>query len=124
MNTIGVDMKLIIAGSRDIQTDYENIVEILEQYAPETVTEVVSGCARGMDTFGEYWAKDNDYPITRMPADWKQFGKAAGPIRNKQMAKYADMAIVVHNGTNGSINMVEQMRKLGKPVKEIILCKS
>lgn len=59
----------------------------------------------------------NDLPVKQFPADWKTHGKAAGPIRNKQMAEYADAAIIfVVNFSAGSMNMMSQMIKLKKPV--------
>jgi len=73
--------------------------------------------AKGVDILGYEWAKDNSKAIIEFPADWS-LGRAAGMIRNNQMAKYADAAIVIHNNTPGSINMINQMKKLGKPVYE------
>lgn len=84
------------------------------------VTEVVSGGAMGADSLGEAWANRRDKPITRFPADWNQHGKAAGPIRNAQMADYADCLLAVWDGTSrGTADMIEQMRKRGKPVKVV-----
>jgi hypothetical protein len=51
------------------------------------VTEVVSGVDAGADEFGEKWAKINNIPVKIFKADWKTHGRAAGPIRNKQMAE-------------------------------------
>ncbi len=51
-----------------------------------------------------------------MPAEWGKHGNSAGPIRNREMAKYADMAIVLWDGYSpGAKNMVEEMRRLNKP---------
>jgi predicted Rossmann fold nucleotide-binding protein DprA/Smf involved in DNA uptake len=112
-------MKVIVAGSRDI-TDYSILrltFSVIE--SGFNITEVVSGTARGIDTLGEEWANQGNIPVARFPADWKKHGKAAGPIRNKQMAEYADAAIVIHNGSRGSLNMIETMKKLNKPVYEV-----
>jgi predicted Rossmann fold nucleotide-binding protein DprA/Smf involved in DNA uptake len=111
-------MKVIIAGSRDIQ--YDTLIMTCAVIESEfDITEVVSGTARGIDTVGEEWAEGCDVPVKRFPADWNKHGKAAGPIRNRQMAEYADAAIVIHNGSRGSLNMIEQMKKLNKPVYEV-----
>ena len=41
--------------------------------------------------------------------------KAAGPIRNRQMAEYADYLIAFWDGeSRGTRNMIETMKKLGK----------
>mgnify|MGYP003335305129 CR=1 FL=1 len=112
-------MKVIIAGSRDI-TDISVVAPILtEAFVQLNIVkppEIVSGGAKGVDHIGEIFAKHIGYDLKVFPADWNKHGKAAGPIRNKQMAEYADAAIVIHNGSRGSLNMIEQMKKLNKPV--------
>ena len=97
----------------------EDIQACVEHYNLE-VTEVVSGTARGVDTCGERWAIENNIPIAPFPADWDQYKKAAGHIRNKQMAEYADALLIIWNGeSRGSKNMKETMIKLGKPYYEV-----
>lgn len=113
-------MKVIIAGSRDI-VYYSPQLTCAVIESGFDITEVVSGCAKGIDTLGEEWAFGGDIPVSRFPADWNKHGKAAGPIRNRQMAEYADAAIVIHNGSKGSLNMIQTMKKLGKPVYEVNL---
>lgn len=107
-------MKVIIAGSRSIK-DYKLVVDtiIASRY---NITEVVSGCATGVDTLGEQWARANDIPIKEMPAKWTLYGKSAGPQRNKDMAEYADAAIIIWDGeSRGSRNMIENMIRRNKP---------
>jgi hypothetical protein len=107
-------MKVIIAGSRSVD-DYSLIVQAVER-SGYNITEVVCGCAVGIDRLGEQWARANNIPIKEMPADWNRNGKAAGPIRNREMAEYADAAIVVWDGKSpGSRNMVENMIRRKKP---------
>ena len=114
-------MKTIIAGSRNI-TDFSTVCEAIDESGFQ-VTEVVSGKARGVDTLGEKWAKVVGVPVKEFPADWEKFGKAAGPIRNKQMGIYSDCAIVIYNPeiSKGSKNMIDTMKKLGKPVYEVVI---
>ena len=109
-------LKVIIAGSRHMQwKDYHLIGEAVKK-SNFAVTEVVSGRARGADTMGEKWAWENGIPRKLFPADWDQHGKAAGPIRNKQMAMYADALIVfIWEGSRGSQNMLDTMELLRKP---------
>jgi hypothetical protein len=107
-------MKVIIAGSRNVN-DYSLVVQAVER-SGYSITEVVSGCAVGVDRLGEQWAKANNIPIKEMPADWNRNGKAAGSMRNRDMAEYADAAIVVWDGKSpGSRNMVENMICKKKP---------
>lgn len=107
-------MRVIIAGSREI-TDYSFVASVIKRCG-FNITEVVSGTAHGVDRLGEQWAVQNNVPIKYMPPDWNLHGKAAGPIRNKEMAEYADAAVIIWNGESaGTKNMLENMQRLGKP---------
>jgi hypothetical protein len=103
-------MKTIIAGSRE-GISYEDVVKAMES-CPWTPTEVVSGKARGADTFGEQWANENNIPIKEFPADWERLGRKAGTLRNMQMGDYADALVAVWDGssrgTRHMINYAEQ----------------
>lgn len=107
-------MKVIIAGSRTID-DYKLVVDTINSSC-YTITEVVSGTAVGVDRLGERWALANNIPIKEMPADFSKYGKTAGPRRNKEMAEYADAAIIIWNGESpGTRNMIENMIRRKKP---------
>ena len=68
-------MKTIIAGSRS-NVDYQDILSAMGECSwSSEITEVVSGKARGVDTMGEQWAKENNITIKEFPADWNKFGK-------------------------------------------------
>ena len=124
-------MKLIIAGGRNLQGS--QVKDILQSYSdcchgdnyvfdPLDIVEVVCGEARGIDTQGKCWAKENNISVKKFPANWDKYKKAAGPIRNRQMAKYADVLLLVWDGeSRGSSNMKKEMEKLNKPVFEIII---
>lgn len=102
-------MKLIIAGGRDFKPneyDYQKLDRI------RGITEIVSGGCSGADKFGEHWAEVNKIPVKRFPADWNKFGKAAGPIRNAQMAEYAN-ACVLFPGGKGTDSMFKEAQKQG-----------
>ena len=101
--------KIIIAGGRDYE-DYEGLERdagaIIESISGRI--EIVCGCAKGADTLGEQLATEFGYKITKFPADWYKHGRAAGHIRNRDMAKYADVLIAFWDGkskgTNGMIH--------------------
>lgn len=81
------------------------------------ITQVVSGMARGVDSLAVRWASANNIPVMPFPANWDEYKKAAGPIRNKQMADYADELLAVWDGeSRGTKNMIDQMNSLGKPI--------
>jgi hypothetical protein len=107
-------MKVIIAGSRGID-DYSLVVNAITSSGYD-IAEVVSGCAFGPDQLGERWALVNNIPVKQMPANFHQHGKRAGPLRNREMAEYADAAIIIWDGeSRGTRNMVENMIRRKKP---------
>lgn len=105
-------IKVIIAGGRDFNDLRRlNIVcdFTLKKY---TDIEVVSGGAKGADALGEKYAREKEYPVIKFPANWKKNGKAAGPIRNKKMAEYADALIAFWDGkSKGTKNMIYLARE-------------
>ncbi len=113
-------MKVIIAGSRTLNPTVKEIADIVYDHRI-SISEIVSGTAAGVDTCGEAYAKAAGQPIAKFPPEWDEFGKLAGPIRNKQMAEYADALILIWDGkSRGSANMKKQMQKLNKPIFEKI----
>lgn len=109
-------MKVIIAGDRH----FSNRSYIFEgvKHAGFHITEVVSGGATGVDSMGEIYALEHGIPLKRFPANWGVYGKAAGPIRNQQMANYAEGLIAfLAPVSRGTKNMIETAKKKGLPVK-------
>lgn len=117
-------MKVIIAGSR-LFTDYEllkqHMAEVIEDECLE-IEEVVSGTAPGADRLGERWAAERNIPIRRFPANWEKYGKAAGPLRNGEMAAYGDFLVAFwHPLCRGTTNMISQMEHLKKPYRRFTI---
>jgi hypothetical protein len=103
-------MKVIIAGGRDF-TNYE----ILKYSADEKLSgitediEIVCGGAKGADELGKWYATEKGYKLKEFPADWAKHGKAAGPLRNEEMAKYADALIAFWDGkSKGTQDMIKR----------------
>lgn len=113
-------MKVIIAGGRDFD-DGKLLQDALGDVDSEWgITEIVSGCARGADRMGEYWALQNGIPVREFPADWRTHGRSAGYIRNRQMADYADGLVAFWDGkSRGTANMIEQAQRQGLQVEVI-----
>ena len=113
-----VKYKWIVAGSRTFQ-NYPLLCAELDKIKDE-ISEIVCGEARGADTLGFNYAYHNTIKIASFPANWEQYGKAAGFVRNDQMAAYADKAIIFWDGKSvGSKDMIDKMEKLGKEVRVI-----
>lgn len=111
-------MKIIIAGSREF-TDYEFLKSKLIKFNP-IMNEIVSGCARGVDTLAINYAKEYNIVCKKFPvsqSEWSLYGKRAGHLRNGRMAVYADGLIAFWDGkSKGTYNMISQMKSLKKPV--------
>ena len=105
-------MKLIIAGGRNYEFTIKDLERLHCIHSVTPISEVVCGNATGADTEGRLWADANDIPIKRFPANWKKHGRAAGPIRNAEMAAYAD-AVALFPGGKGTDNMAMQAKKAG-----------
>lgn len=98
-------MKVIIAGGRAYRLTGQDLQKLNELHESYGFTEVVSGkCPTGADRGGELWADSVGLPVRPFPADWGKHGKAAGPIRNSEMAQYAD-AVILFPGGKGTESM-------------------
>jgi hypothetical protein len=98
-----------IGGTRNF-TNWEIFAEEMDTLAEEyQITHVISGGAKGADELARKWAMLRDYPFWQISADWKQYGKAAGPIRNKDCAKRANLGIffwdLESRGTSNAVNL-------------------
>ncbi len=109
--TVAPKVSMVIAGGRDYKFTQKDILWL--DTLP--IREVVSGGASGADAAGEDWARSRGIPVRRFPADWQTHGRAAGPIRNRQMAEYAD-AVVLFPGGRGTESMRREAERLGKRV--------
>ena len=100
-------MRLIIAGGRDYTLTASDFAKLDLIHESSRVTEVVSGKARGADTWGEVWAGNKGIPVKDFPADWDRYHKREGYLRNRAMAEYAD-AVALFPGNKGTNNMHEE----------------
>lgn len=115
--------RVIIAGGRDFN-DYPLLKAKCDNIlAEKTATHriiVVSGAAKGADSLGEQYAREKGYTIEQYPADWNTHGRAAGPIRNAQMANSADALIAFWDGqSKGTKSMINIAKTKGLGVRVI-----
>jgi len=105
-------MKTVIAGSRKGITREDVREAISLSTMEDRITELVWGMAPGADRWGQEWAREKGLPIAEFPANWASYGNAAGPLRNKDMAEYADALIAVWDGdSTGTLNMINEALK-------------
>ncbi len=117
------DYRVIIAGSRSFN-DYELLREqclsILQEKMRTHRVIIVSGHARGADSLGERFANEFRLPFELHPAKWRLLGKAAGMVRNAEMAKCSDALIAFWDGeSRGTRHMINFARKRGLEVSVI-----
>jgi hypothetical protein len=108
--------RILICGSRFF-SDIDAIRSLVATFPPDTV--VIHGAAPGADTYAGVCARQAGLEVEAYPADWKQYNKAAGPIRNKQMLDEGKPDIVYAfpggplDKTTGTKDMVRQARAAG-----------
>ena len=113
-----VPTRMIVCGGKDFK-DYGYFEKEMDSLIQNhNHIELVSGHAKGADTFAEIFAGKNAIPIKVFPPDWKKYGKAAGPIRNREMLTYASEArpvvVAFWNGKSRGIgNMLKQANEAG-----------
>jgi hypothetical protein len=114
-------MKLAIVGSRDF-SNYDLLVKSIEQNLDVSqITHIVSGGARGADTLGELFAKNNNIDTIIYKPDWNKYGRSAGYIRNKDIIDSADFVIAFWDGkSKGTKHSIDLANNMGKP---IVICK-
>lgn len=115
-----------VIGSRDgIRKDFvyyhmNHILDIcLECGLTKSMIHIISGGARGVDTFGVEWGVDSNIaePVIFLP-DWERFGKRAGYIRNNDIVETSDIIIAFWDGkSKGTAHSI----KLAIDKKKIVL---
>lgn len=113
--------RIVIAGCRTY-TDYERAAaffdKCLQNLRNRYELVILSGGCRGADTLGERYAQERHYAVERHPAEWHAHGRAAGPLRNENMAQRADYVICIWDGSSrGTASMIDCARRAGKPLR-------
>ena len=121
-------MRIIITGGRH-RTDYDSIVLAFEQLLSRgaipasgaDVTIVHGACPTGIDACAQRYADRYGYHSEPHRALWEQYGRAAGPKRNEQMAALgADLCLAYPSAkSKGTWDMIQRATKHG--IKTIII---
>ena len=113
-------LKIGIEGVRTYD-DYETFCEILDEYYLEgQIEEIISGGATGADELARWYARDTGLPIREFKADWKRYGRAAGPIRNQFIVEACDLLIAFWDGeSRGTKSAIRIAAELGKETRVI-----
>lgn len=106
-------MKVLICGGRDF-SDRDFIFKSLDQlHAEHHFSLLIHGGARGADSLAGEWAIAREIEFKIFPADWEQYGRSAGMIRNSQMLNQKPDLVVAFSGGRGTQNMIDISNKAG-----------
>lgn len=122
-------MRVIICGGRgfrDRRLAFQSLDKIHDRIG---ITMVIEGGQRifegrrpvgGADYWGEQWAISCGIPVQTVPADWRRWGSAAGPIRNDEMLRvWKPDAVVAFEGGPGTADMVDRALRANKRVYRV-----
>lgn len=113
-------MKTLVCGGRYFDDTAALDAELDRIHAENPITLLIHGAARGADNMAAFWAANKGVPRKAFPADWKSHGRAAGPIRNKQMlVEGAPDLVVAFKGGRGTENMIGLAQAAGVTVRRV-----
>lgn len=112
------EVRVLVCGGRSY-ANAEMVERVLETYLgsyPGLV--IASGYDpndprfQGADQLAYEWAGRRNVPRRAYPADWKKYGRAAGPIRNQhQLTDFEPHCLVALPGGDGTADMCRRARK-------------
>jgi len=115
-------MKILICGDRNWGQP-DKIKKHLLKYNNNCDT-IITGGANGADWYANLFAKELGLQTVVVEARWKEFGKAAGPMRNTQMLDLGpDKVVAFHSNiqnSKGTLNCIYQAKERGIPVEIIV----
>ena len=113
MNIAEYKIRIVVYGSRSFN-NYEYFCSVIEAYLKQFKDEkdicFITGSAYyGPDRMIIDWCETNHYPYFECPAQWDEFGKRAGMIRNKIMAKKCTHSLGMWDGvSSGTKHMMQE----------------
>lgn len=107
-------VSIAVVGSREYPD--ETTVRAVVRGFPKS-TMVISGGARGVDTWAIEEAQRCGLQTKVFPADWEYHGKRAGYLRNKDVVAAADKIVAFWDGkSRGTKHTIDLAKEAGKPV--------
>jgi len=110
--------RILICGDRNWKD--RSFIDIFIRNLPKD-TVIIHGNCRGADQIAGSIAKKYGLEVISFPADWRKYGRKAGPIRNRQMIREGkpDLVVAFHNDlskSKGTLNMILQANRSGIPI--------
>ncbi|RYC70089.1 TIR domain-containing protein [Spirosoma sordidisoli] len=113
-------MKTALLISRQLSgpTYYEALRNALAELG---TTHLLHGAEGAAKAHAQAWAAETGNPETGYAPDWNEHGRAAGPIRGRELIKAADNVVAIWDGqSKGTANELREARRQGKRVKLIL----
>lgn len=115
-------MKVAFSGDRNPHSSYARIIcDELGQLDPKQDQILVGDCPTGVDYLVKYFAQNEGFDFEVFRANWKEYGRAAGPLRNRAMLNQEpDYLVAVHydlDSSKGTKNCVETAQRLSIGVR-------
>lgn len=112
---------LAVCGGRNFD-DKARVFSVLDRVnRKRKITTLIQGmCPTGADMLAAAWAKERGIQCFGFLANWREFGKSAGPRRNKQMIDYGLHGVIAFPGGVGTADMVRQSKEAGLIVMEVL----
>lgn len=108
-------MKIAVVGSRNIA------IEDFSDYIPKC-DEIITGGAKGVDSYIAEYANKNNIKLTVILPDYRRYGRAAPIIRNKKIVDCADEIFVFWDGmSRGTYSVIEFAKKAQKKCNIVII---
>jgi hypothetical protein len=112
--------KIGIIGSRrrDCENAYNACYRAFLNIYKEGDEIVSGGCPKGGDRFAEIIAKKLGIPIKIYYPNWNEHGKAAGFVRNTDIANESNviLAVVAEDRTGGTEDTINKAEKMSKEI--------
>ena len=105
----GLARSLVIAagGGRDLAWPHQRVAaELLARSGGRSVQRLFHGGARGADAAIARAAHQLGWPALALPAAWERHGRAAGPIRNRELLEQAVARAVAHTSPGSSASVL------------------
>lgn len=113
-------MRIVVCGSR-LSRAFKPVAAVLDSTHETTPIDLlIQGGSTGVDANAACWAQRRKVPCLEVVANWGVYGRAAGPIRNQQMADMRPDLVIAFPGGTGTADMVRRAEAAGIPVQKIL----
>ena len=109
-------MKVAVIGSRNL------LPFDLGKYIPESVSEIISGGAKGVDSMAKNYAITHNIILTEYLPEYNRYGKGAPLKRNIKIIEEANRVIAFWDGkSKGTKFVIEECKKRGKEIDVYVM---